>query len=243
MDRQKRGPCRSCRNSPARRVRPPSLAGQLRVSNVRRRVRSSSGCSTGKARSSNKPSLDQVGSSADREEGRILGRDHSQQRSRIRRIFGSSSRSGGKARSSIHVGLGRGGGSVVFEPVRVRSKATSSTHLGPGRSGAPVSEPASVCSPDDSPQTLRARVVPRHGGFGDRRRRPGDGLAQPSLTGESAFPGDFCGAQGRRPGRCCCRSRSRSRSHRGRERPSRRHRRDRPEPLGGCTSVSFVRAS
>jgi len=191
MDRQKRGPCRSCRDGPARRVRPPSLAGQPRVSNVRRRVRSSSGCSTGKARSSNKPSLDQVGSSADREEGRILGRDHSQQRSRIRRIFGSSSRSGGKARSSIHVGLGRGGGSVVFEPVRVRSKATSSTHLGPGRSGAPVSEPASVCSPDDSPQTLRARVVPRHGGFGDRRRRPGDGLAQPSLTGESALPGDF----------------------------------------------------
>jgi hypothetical protein len=191
MDRQKRGTCRSCRNSPARRVRPPSLAGQLRVSNVRRRVRSSSGCSTGKARSSNKPSLDQVGSSADREEGRILGRDHSQQRSRIRRIFGSSSRSGGKARSSIHVGLGRGGGSVVFEPVRVRSKATSSTHLGPGRSGAPVSEPASICSPGDSPQTLRARVVPRHGGFGDRRRRPGDGLAQPSLTGESALPGDF----------------------------------------------------
>jgi hypothetical protein len=86
-------------------------------------------------------------------------------------------------------------------------------------------------------------VVPRHGDFGDRRRRPGDGLAQPSLTGESALPGDFCGAQGRRPGRCCCRSRSRSRSQRGRERPSRRHRRDRPEPLGGCTSVSFVRAS
>src|SRR5262249_5269473 len=104
-----------CRHRTSRCVRLPSLARNPEVGDRGSPAGSASSWSSRKASSSTYPALDRVGGSAGSGESRILGREHSQQRPRIRRLVGSWSCWNDQARSSANPSLDEVDGSPGSE--------------------------------------------------------------------------------------------------------------------------------